>query len=539
MGVIADDGGIAWSAERYLPQFQRPQRLRVYTVSGLSRDGQLSVATFVGLINRPRPQVYLISRRHDAFWLQEALDDIHREDAPVRGEAILPDLLSIYRDRLRGMIIYDPALADSINVATTLAGQRDGIVVSPDQVRVLSRPPFTLPVLFDLREYGWRSRAQAYNWAMHNLLAGANAYLVAGLGPDTLVGLRPFLVASRTFIYWLDPRKPLPVRRAGWLSERGLMRRVLRSGAPGAAHLGWFIQEGSGVTMTSQEARLVFASDHFANLEVWASVRPDSPAAGLPEPEPPRQASGSGKVYLSFTFSEGDNLQYMQERMADLWHDEARGSLPIGWTISPLLVEAAPSLLAYYARTATPNDEFVAGPSGAGYMFPSWWPRAQLSPYLQQTGEQMRRMNLRMLQVLDSNILQNPRLTLLALRNGSGMALIHKTLQERFAGELATFGVRGLLSGSGQRAASWRSIAGALVYQNVGLLSNVEQAIAALRAAAGRRPRPFFLNAYVLAWTMTPTLLRQVVQELGEEYEVVTPAMLVALIESEAARPSS
>ena len=47
------------------------------------------------------------------------------------------------------------------------------------------------------------------------------------------------------------------------------------------------------------------------------------------------------------------------------------GSVPLGWTISPVLQEAAPTLAAYYARTASPNDALIAGPSGAGYILPS------------------------------------------------------------------------------------------------------------------------------------------------------------------------
>lgn len=39
--------------------------------------------------------------------------------------------------------------------------------------------------------------------------------------------------------------------------------------------------------------------------------------------------------------SDGDNLQYDQIRLLHLWRDPARESVPIGWTISPALIEAA------------------------------------------------------------------------------------------------------------------------------------------------------------------------------------------------------
>ena len=70
-------------------------------------------------------------------------------------------------------------------------------------------------------------------------------------------------------------------------------------------------------------------------------------------------AVSTPKAYVSFTISDGDNLQYDQHRMAALWKDSVRGSIPMGWTISPSLVQTAPSLGAYYISTASPNDELT------------------------------------------------------------------------------------------------------------------------------------------------------------------------------------
>src|SRR2546430_13683526 len=59
-------------------------------------------------------------------------------------------------------------------------------------------------------------------------------------------------------------------------------------------------------------------------------------------------------------------------------------------SISPVLSQAAPAIAAYYVRTATAHDEFIAGPSGAGYMYPSQWPQQQLASFLQRTEQMMR-----------------------------------------------------------------------------------------------------------------------------------------------------
>ncbi len=530
--------GLDWSADRILPAFQAPEHLDVFDLRTASREVQLSVAMLVGLINRPRPQVYLISRNNDAFWLQEIFASIPYDISPLAANEILIALLASYRDRVQGIIIYDPDFSDSINIATMLAGQQDGIIVSPAQASELQQPPYALPVLADLRTYGWGSRLEAYRWAQQNLLDHASSQLIAGLDPQIALGIRPFLVATRTFIYWLNPLNVLPNPSVGWLSERGLLKQLLHSFSPGVAHLGWFIHEGSGVSMTSEAALPVFASDLFSNLEVWTSFQP--PGLTCPPDRVPQGptslhsttlAPTNPSIYLSFTFSEGDNWQYIQEHMLRLWQDPARGSLPLGWTTSPALLQAAPAMAAYYARTATEQDELVAGPSGAGYMYPSRWPGEHLPAFLQRTGQWMQQMNLKVLEVLDSNFWQNLSLMLRAIFAGTGMALIKRDLQERFAETLSIFGIHGLLTGAGQEKASWVIISDIPVYQNLGIASSIDGTLAMIkRATSANQQRPYFLNVYVLAWRMTPSDLKHIVQQLGSEYEVVTPARLLTLV---------
>ena len=85
------------------------------------------------------------------------------------------------------------------------------------------------------------------------------------------------------------------------------------------------------------------------------------------------------KVYLTLTFGEGDNIQYCQRRLRDIWDDPKRGEVPTNWTISPLLAETGPGLYSYFQRTATANDLLVCGPSGGGYTYPASWQADQLT----------------------------------------------------------------------------------------------------------------------------------------------------------------
>ena len=545
--------GLDWAANRLIPGFQMPQQLEIYDLHGVSLEASLTITTLAGLINRPQPRIYLQANDQDKYWLQTALAHVQQTITSAKNDDVLVSMLTKYRDSVQGMIMYNPDFPDSINIATTLAGQLDGIIVSPAQAKALQMP-FKLASLFDLNQFQWRTRYQAYKWAADNLLSASNSRLIAGLNPGGPPGSsdpehippRSFVVATRTFVYWLDSRDILPDITDPLSSEHQLMEQILSEFAAGSAHLGWFINEQSGVSLTSQAAITALASDYFSNLEVFAAI-----AASTPQPSPKSTPSGQtpqpDKVYVSFTMSDGDNLFYSEHRMQQLWRDSARGSIPIGWTISPVLIQAAPSLVAYYASTATANDELLSGPSGAGYMYPSLWPSQNLAPFLELTGQLMQQMNLSLLEILDSTVLGSSGQQLvegmLEIDQEISQVFSDEHLQQQFVQALAPYGVRGLLSSSGTSSPEWKLVNGVPIYRNLGNVntlsgvsgaSGIAEVVSMIKTSASTlQQRPLFLNVYIIAWNMMPSDLKQVVQQLGSEYEIVTPGTLLTMIQQQ------
>jgi hypothetical protein len=131
----------------------------------------------------------------------------------------------------------------------------------------------------------------------------------------------------------------------------------------------------------------------------------------------------------------------------------------------------------------------------------------------------MQAMNLDVIEVLDTGLLFS-------------QAFIDQDLQQEFVKALAPFGVRGVLSGSGQARSSWKNISGVPIIQNLGLADSVAKAVNLVRNATSKARNSQFLNVYIVAWSVTPSDLKQVIQQLGNEYEVVTPGKLLALIAS-------
>ncbi len=89
--------------------------------------------------------------------------------------------------------------------------------------------------------------------------------------------------------------------------------------------------------------------------------------------------------------------------------------------------------------------------------------------------------------------------------------------------------MKGILSGAGQRRASWKETAHLPIYQSAGIVKSVDETLALIRASTRSLPRPCFLNLYVLAWAMVPSDLRRVIEMLSDEYEAVTPTALLTL----------
>ncbi|MBX5449029.1 MAG: hypothetical protein IRZ24_03095 [Thermogemmatispora sp.] len=347
----ADQGAapssLDWPATSFFPHLRLPQRLTVADLRHASFAVKLAASTLAGLVNVPQPQLYLVTYDDDLFWLEVALSPwvVTQETLAVSGEALLRELVARFQERLAGFIVYDPQCPASINVATTLAGI-SGAVVTASELLPLLQSVCPKPVLIDLRRLQWRSESLAYRWAREASQAQRSRRLLAGMNPVIASGLRSFLVATRTFVHWLDSRAWLPA--AG--QQRQLLEELLADLDPGGVHLGWFPDEGSGVTLASEQAIAVLASDHCSNLEVWTALqspgllgrlqrqaqhyRRQCAERPLPALEP--------RVYLAMTISDGDNLQYTQHRMLHLWRDPARGRLPLGWTIAPALMEAAP-----------------------------------------------------------------------------------------------------------------------------------------------------------------------------------------------------
>ncbi|WP_020387514.1 GxGYxYP domain-containing protein [Kribbella catacumbae] len=501
---------------RLLPAFGRPNHLHYGDVSKLSGGDQTLLTTLQGIVNRSRPELYFLyadggPQGVDARWLADTHLPTTRYADPLA-------LLAKYRHRIRGAIIHDPAVPDSLNVATTLAGLENAVVADAAQAKAHG-----LRIVQDLRGKFDDDRVKTYRWQLENLFPRCTRQLLAGLPPTMVVqaeGLTWKEIARETrqirdssnrasypldvspglgkeavyvrfqdsfgddgwgpsvasvsvkangveianflpgtpaeepylfdglnssiggegnrfsdgggyFIYKITPPagttslvvtvemwnqylvtvtdtaptrvEPFPYFRdyvvatkalVSWLPPNGptgeLLREHFDQVGPTTPYAGWFSNdvagEWSGVDLAAQGGSEVLPADFYMNGTVHSGV-----TAPISDRVPRfTKVQPKNKVYLTLTFGEGDNVQYCQRHMRDLWDDPRRGEAPVNWTVSPLLADVGPALLSHYQRTATKNDLLICGPSGAGYTYPGAWPADQVDAYLKLSGRYMR-----------------------------------------------------------------------------------------------------------------------------------------------------
>lgn len=94
-----------------------------------------------------------------------------------------------------------------------------------------------------------------------------------------------------------------------------------------------------------------------------------------------------GRYYLTFETNEGDTPRIVVSAFGSSWASPQRGSLPVAWSVDPVLAERFPALMDYYATTATANDSFIGGVAGAGYVYLGALTDAQLQRYAARTGQ--------------------------------------------------------------------------------------------------------------------------------------------------------
>ncbi|HKX31103.1 MAG TPA: GxGYxYP domain-containing protein [Blastocatellia bacterium] len=340
-----------------------------------------------------------------------------------------------------------------------------------------------------------------------------NEYLVmaTNTAPSIQVAnplFRDYIVAVNAPVFWLDPESA---------DEAALLTEILETAQPDSPYLGWFPQghEMTGVTLCGQHRVPVVAADFFYNGTVFSGAR-GKVKTRQSRARPPKLEN---KIYLTMTMVEGDNIQYNQHRMRSIWDDPGRGQVPLNWSISALLLDMAPTMLQYFQQTQTANDLLVAGPSGAGYTYPSNWPPQDLEGFIRRSGRYLARTGMNLLFAYN--------------RNGNTDLPLSAEIADLYRREVHD--LQGIFLNY-QPESRISMIGGLPVATLLGVndLASGRNQLAGI-AQSWDGQGPLFVAAGMGSWNMTPTDVNTLANSLGPEFAIVRGDAFFRLYRSRAA----
>jgi hypothetical protein len=348
------------------PKLAPFKTLVVADLSNGTSDEQLAATTLEGAYNQLQGpnRLYVVQNPNDQqnpedrTWLNDGVLASVRWTA-LQGQGSGPAgqldaLLATYGHDIKGAILINPSDPDTINLATTMAGIDDAMVADPSQVPLLQQ--YGIPVIYSFANQTFSSPTAAYQWEFTNLFPKTNPADLVILKPTDYGALRDYIIATKSFVFYLTSTDS---------AEVSLMNEIISSRPASTPILGYIADEAADVADLSSLGHFLNASDYLDNESDWAAV-PSPPRLVQPRPQPVK--ADSNTVYVAFLVSDGDNAQYVEHHLFDVWTAGTDlGAVPEGWSMAPGMVGFAPSLISWFYRHLPRDSELLAGPSGVGY----------------------------------------------------------------------------------------------------------------------------------------------------------------------------
>ncbi len=375
-------------------------------ITALGYAERLTASALQGLANRQGPALYLLNQNYDDpgtrktnvvhmtddNWYKKYRAYIKDNDAanleyyrkayPLKTHTLagLAEAVQKYRHLLHGVVVWDPALEDSVNLALMLAAQEGLLVIAPQQLE-WARAQGLAQVRHDLRGR-FTERVALYAWALRHLFAQCKPGQVACMEPHWQRSeFADYIVQNQLFVYCLSSFKKGGLRSLGQNllmlliggpfglrnflfathldgAVKALARVLLGLGAPETrlgnriqravkalpfpTIFGWHSERDDELTFMLQISMngMRLAPTFMAGNYSFHSQLP-APAAFKQQYVDPQQVKLEDRVYLTFTLSDGDQFTLMNTGELGNWRRPERGKVAFNWEMQPLLAEIA------------------------------------------------------------------------------------------------------------------------------------------------------------------------------------------------------
>lgn len=342
-----------------------------------------------GIVAQTQASIFIDSDAESRAWLDKCASDYGLKIVNVDS---VWDLIDIFRRYVTDgkYVLYNStydagafAREQTINYATVVAGVEKYLMISKDLEATAVENGLTLGK--DVTSYNTASVFAEYKDRL-------NKSVLIHQEPSKWQ-LRDYAIASKAMCFYSD----------FYDGSSDSKNEILSWADDNAPILGWTENEINFVASNSLHSKITVAADWSTNLSFTSAL--ENSENYTPENYQKRTLKAeNGKHYLAIVMSDGDNLQWMENGFATdkkYFGSAERGNFPMTWTIAPSMYNLQPQILDYLYENGTASDEFIAGPSGAGYVNISEYNENSLSGYAKITASYMNATGLGYVNFLD------------------------------------------------------------------------------------------------------------------------------------------
>ncbi len=352
-----------------------------------------------GLANRSAPQLYIVHPRDFQWEITEPLFEFYQRKHGVQFTEIktAEEALARFASSAKGYVVWDPAVPATMNVAFTIAGLDDVLVVTAPQIALVEK--FGLKKHDDLRgRYDGQTEAQIYTDAVQRYWSRCTHDAIMLMGGHRGTVRQPAVadwgVRQRMFFHDLSANPAHP-------EELALGQRLFSELKPGSIVFGWHAYgkdtEEQHTTLLSSYGLKMEGLHNLPNISFNCqfTFTPGFRFTNNHHVGRDAKLTAEPKVYLAFVQSDSIGI--------GVWTKPGRGKLPFAWQVTMNWTKFSPAALEYFHESATPNDYFIGGLSGPGYMYPNHIPADRFPLLMKEARELMAVLDEHVMEIMDNS----------------------------------------------------------------------------------------------------------------------------------------
>lgn len=483
---------------------------------------QAALITLQGVVNRHGPLLYFVYGPEWDYRFTSQIKDYYQQKKQFTFKQLtsLRQALTTFKDKVHKYVVWDKNVRTSLIVSFTVAGLEDAIVVSEELIPLMQE--FGLEQVADFRgRFTGQTDAQIYRWAYDQYWARCSKDYICWMGGEAGPRMRPgvadFGMYHRCFFTDLSTDAKNPK----WAEEYKLADKLLSEMNRMAMCFGWHSyakdKERDHVTLASSHVVRVDGLHTLPNTSFNTQVplTPGYTFRNRHNVQSSTTVTPQKKVYIAAVQTDSLGI--------GAWTRPGRGAIPYAWQVTMNWLWMSPSVLEMFYDQATPNDLFIGGLSGPGYMYAKAIPRDALSVAIAKSREQMKTLDLNIHEFMDysegASVEGNPDLP--------------QSLIDIYLKEMPD--TIGFINGYAPAYTFMRKDGRALVSYDYYLAEKKpeREVVADLRElAAINQQRPYFLLMHVRQWSDI-TRVKSVLDQLGPVFEVVPLDVFLKMAEAE------